>query len=444
MKKIILLPALTAILFGCPAGATAQGIMTTVAGNGTHGTGGDGGLAIMAQMAQPSDVCIDKAGNLYIAEFDNASVRKVDAATSIISTVYVDTFSLFLHHVCVDTIGNIYFATTSNWIKKIDATSHMVTIIAGDTTGVGGYSGDGIPAFNAKLNNPCGLATDLAGNLYIADFGNSRIRKINASTGIITTIAGNGTRGFGGDGGPATASTLFCPLAISLDKAGNIFFSDDSNYVVRKISAGTGIITSIAGTQGTIGFGGDGGPATNAIIGDITGLCVDDTGNVYIDDYSCSCRKISAATGLINRIAGFTDTSGYNGDGGCATQSLMNSLEGVCINPVTGNLYIADQNNDRIRMITQTGGSCPTEVNASPVLYAPEIFPNPASNTFIIKTSAENMDLEMRNLEGQTVYSEKLHGFQSSIDISDLAPGVYCVIVSNATERRLLKISICR
>jgi sugar lactone lactonase YvrE len=441
-NKLLVAMALMAVI--SHTSLKAQGIMTTVAGCDSSGHTGDGGPATLATLNQPNDVCIDNHGNLYIADFSNTAVRRVDAATQIISTVYTDPSWAFMMAVCTDTLGNVYFTENSNWLKKTNVSTGIATVIAG--TGIAGYSGDGGPASNAQMCNPAGICIDPSGNIYFSDYSNSRIRKIDQATGIISTIAGNGTLGFGGDGGPASAAILHGPYALCISEGGDLYFSDDSNFVIRKISASTGIISTVAGTLGISGFGGEGGPATSAIIGDIRGVCVDNHNNIYIDDISCSCRKIQASTGFINRIAGFTDTSGYNGDGTCAIEELMNTLGGVCVDNTTGNLFIADQNNFRIRKITQSDGGCPTElgVNSYIKLSAPEIYPNPSTGVFTIKTIAANAGIEVLNAVGQTIYSAQLQGSQNTIDLGNEPAGTYIVILNEAGIKEVKKLMINR
>jgi sugar lactone lactonase YvrE len=229
----------------------ATGIITTVAGNGTPRYSGDGGSATSAELMNPTAVAVDAAGNLYIADSGNNVIRKVTAATGIITT------------------------------------------FAGD--GTAGYSGDGSAATTAQLQLPRGLVIDTTGNLYIADYFNNSIRKVTASTGIITTVAGNGTPGYSGDGGPATSAELMNPTAVAVDGAGNLYIADEPNQVIRKVTAATGVITTIAGQGGTRGFSGDNGPAVDSILNDPFGVAVDSAGNLYIDDYDNQrIRKVSA------------------------------------------------------------------------------------------------------------------------------------------------------
>jgi sugar lactone lactonase YvrE len=278
-----------------------SGTITTVAGNGTPGFSGDGGPATNARLAYPTGVAVDAAGNLYIADRLNSRVRKV-------------------------------------------STSGTITTVAGD--GSAGFSGDGGPATNAQLAGPYGVAVDAAGNLYIADFQNSRVRKVSTS-GTITTVAGDGSFGFSGDGGPATNAQLAGPNGVAVDAAGNLYIADINNHRVRKVST-SGTITTVAG-NGTPGFSGDGGPATNARLRPPTGVAVDAAGNLYIADiFNQRVRKVSTS-GTITTVAG-TGIYGFSGDGGPATNARLAYPSGVAVD-AAGNLYIADQNNHRVRKV---------------------------------------------------------------------------------------------
>ena len=181
------------------------------------------------------------------------------------------------------------------------ANGQIISTIAGN--GTGGYSGDGGAANAAMLNNPIGVYEDLHGNIYIADEGNNRIRKVNSTTGIISTVAGNGVSGYTGDYGMATAATLNAPYGVAVDGIGNIYIADHGNNVIRKVNT-SGIITTVVGT-GVTGFSGDGGPATSAQITTPSAVTVDAYGNIYIADYGNSCvRKVDIGTGIISTIAG--------------------------------------------------------------------------------------------------------------------------------------------
>ncbi len=338
----------------------AAGIITTVAGTGVADFSGDGGPAVAAQLYNPSGVAVDAAGNLYIADTLNDAIRKVDAA-GVISTVAGTGYGYSgdggpaiaarLYDpidVAVDAAGNLYIADRLNRrVRKVDAAG-IITTVAG--TGVGGYSGDGGPAVAARLSLFSSVAVDAAGNLYIVDTNNRRIRKVDAA-GVITTVAGSGGVGYGGDGGPATAARLNDPVDVAVDAAGNLYIADRLNHRVRKVNAADGVIVTAAGT-GAAGFG-DGGPATAARLVFPTRVAVDGAGNLYIADTgNHRVRKVNAA-GVIATVAG-TGESGYNGDGGRAAAARLYNPEGVALDGA-GNLYIADRLNNRVRKVDAAG-----------------------------------------------------------------------------------------
>jgi sugar lactone lactonase YvrE len=250
--------------------------------------------------------------------------------------------------VAVDNSGNIYIADTFNHrVRKVNA-SGIITTVAGN--GTAGYSGDGGAATAAKLNEPFRVAVDSSGNIYIADTYNYRVRKVNTS-GIITTVAGNGTAGYSGDGGVATAANISYPVGITVDSSGNIYITDLDNYRVRKINT-SGIITTVAG-NGTAGYSGDGGAATAAKLNRSFGVTIDNSGNIYIaDTYNYRIRKVNTS-GIITTVAG-NGTAGYSGDGGAATAAKLNYPREIGLDS-SGNIYIADQGNNRVRKVNTSG-----------------------------------------------------------------------------------------
>jgi sugar lactone lactonase YvrE len=251
--------------------------------------------------------------------------------------------------VAVDPSGNLYVADRNNGrILKRSATDGSISTYAG--SGSSGYSGDNGPATSAQLNNPHGLALDTSGNLYIADTNNHRIRKV-ATDGTISTVAGDGTGLFSGDGGPATAAELRRPYGVAVDGAGNLYISDSENYRIRKVNAATQSISTIAGT-GSSGYTGDDGAAASAPLCGPRGIRVDSAGNLYFADINLSdpnasrIRMISASTGIITRLAG--SAVGYFGDGGLPPGAMLYYPMSLALGP-SGELYIADQQNNRVR-----------------------------------------------------------------------------------------------
>jgi len=349
----------------------STGIISTVAGNGKYGYSGDGGSAVQAEFGFPQDVAVDAAGNLYIADYSNQRIRRVDP-TGVISTVAgtglispidngaaADTVPIATEPpdaVAVDAGGNVYFADpVDNIVREVRAADGTVSTVAGN--GLAGYTGDGGPAASAELNNPTGLALDPAGNLYIGDTYNHVVRKVDRSTGVISTFAGNGTFTFGGntgDGGPATSAALSNPFAVALDSFGNVYIADTYGFAVRKVNA-QGIISTVAGNgQGYVGFGsnGDGGPATSAELGDTYALAVDAQGNLYIgDEFNWVVREINVSTGIITRVVG-NGQFGESGDGGPALTASIEYVYGLSFD-ASGNLYIADS--AAIRVVNTSG-----------------------------------------------------------------------------------------
>ena len=359
MKKTTALSALALIclVIAFSSGLKAQAI-STIAGTGGGGFSGDGGPGTAATLTRPYDVVVDRSGNIFISD-DNQYIRKL-APSGIITSIAgvgisgysgdggpaTDAEINYSGGMAVDNSGNLYFTDYLNSRVRIITPAGIINTIAG--TGTPGFSGDGGPATAAMLNGPESIAIDLADNIYIAEAGNSIVRKISPS-GIISTYAGTGTSvGSTGDGGPATAALLAGPSGIAVDDTGNVYIADLGNSKVRKISV-SGTITTIGGTGGH-GFGGDGGPATSAIFSNPYDVAVDYLGNVYIADAGNSRVRMINPTGIISTVAGST-SSGYSGDGGAATAAELFSDKGVSIDRC-GNLYISDQENNCIRMVS--------------------------------------------------------------------------------------------
>ncbi len=340
----------------------ATGIISTVAGTGEYGFSGDGGLATAAMLRSPRGVFIDSAGNILIVDFLNHRIRKVAANSGIITTVAGSNFGalgdnglaiaaglLFPSGVVVDSAGNIFIADSSHFrIRKVSATTGIITTVAG--TGIQGYSGDNGLATAAKLSGPAGIALDSSGNFFVADSQDNHIRKVSTVSGIITTVAGTEASAFLGDNGPATAAKLDQPYQLAFDSIGNLFIADLWNQRIRKISSTTGIITTVAGT-GEQGFSGDNGPASAAKFRLPSGVAVDAAGNLLISDsYNHRIRKVSAATGIITTVVG-RGGAGYSGDNGLATTATLYYPHDIALDRA-GNLLFADSYNHRIRRVS--------------------------------------------------------------------------------------------
>lgn len=301
--------------FGFYIGEPDPDEINTIAGNGSYGFSGDGGLATEARVYNPYGVAVDDLGNVYIADTYNHRVRKVD-------------------------------------------TNGIITTIAG--TGQRGFNGDGILAIDAHIIYPTDVVVDNRGNVYFADWGNNRVRKIDTN-GIISTVAGNGAYGFSGDGGLATEATLRRPWSIDINDAGEVFFVDFYNYRVRMVDT-NGIIATIAG-NGSFGLSTDGIDATNSAFGNLYGLAVDDNGNVYLSErysgrvgrrYTTSYLvKQIDSNGILTTFAG-QGSGGYSGDGGVAINAQLYFPHGLATDSA-GNVYIADYYNRRVRMVDTDG-----------------------------------------------------------------------------------------
>ena len=333
--------------------------ISTVAGNGGLSSSGDSGPATSAQLNTPLGVAVDRAGNLFIADSQNNTIRRVSAGGTI-STFAGNSVpgssgdggaptAAQLNGpqgVAVDAAGNLYIADTQN---------HKVRIVSGGVigtfagSGTAGFSGDGAAATAASLNEPFAVALDAAGNVYIAEFGNNRVRKVDTK-GIITTVAGNGISGYGGDGGSATSALLNGPQSVAVDAAGNIYIADTANNRVRQVTPGGSIGT--VGGNGLAGFAADGVQAVSTQLGNPTGLAVDTFGNLYVADGNARVRKIYPS-GIIATIAG-SGVRGYSGDGGVGTSATLNAPSAVALDS-SGNVYVADTLNNAVRLL-QVGG----------------------------------------------------------------------------------------
>lgn len=356
-----------------PQVALTPSAILTIAGNGGPGYSGDGGTATNATVYAPAGMAYDAAGNLYFADFLNNVVRKIAAGTGIVTTVAGNGAPGFSgdhgpaiaaemngpYGVALDSAGNLYIADSQNcFIRKVIAATGIITtvvgignvpIVMGVPTVPQGYFGDGYAATDARMSLPDGVAVDHAGNIYIADTGNNVIREVNASTDIITTVVGNHKQGYSGDNGPAVSAELNSPISVAADAGGNIFIVDAGNNRVRELATETGIITTVAG-NGTAGYSGDGGPATTAELNSPASISIDSAGDLYIADLANNrIRKVNASSSIINTVAG-NGSVGFSGDGGPATSATMHAPFGVAVDNA-GDLDIVDAYNYRIREV---------------------------------------------------------------------------------------------
>jgi hypothetical protein len=360
-------------------GVFIPGTIQTVAGDGQWVLEQDGGLATTTDLDLPSGVALDGAGNLYIADSAHNRIREVAASTGIISTVAGNGNGAFggdgglataaiaslntPSRIALDGAGNLYIADTgNNRIRMITAATGIITTVAGNgAPGSAANVGDGSLATAANLNSPGGITLDVSGNLYIADTGNHRIRKVDSSTGIITTVAGsgfisgNGSGGYSGDGGQASLAELNFPYSVAFDSLGNMYIPDSANHRIREVTAVGGvisascIISTFAG-NGTSDFSGDGGAAIRAKLNSPSGVVFDPAGNLYIaDTQNERIRKVSSTTQYITTIAG-NGGNNYGGDNGSAVAASMYGPYGISLDG-QGNLFIADYFNHRVRKV---------------------------------------------------------------------------------------------
>ena len=289
--------------------AAGSGIITTVAGNGDKGYSGDGGPAIAASLNEPYGIVVDRAGNIFIADRLNRRVRRIDAASGIITTA------------------------------------------AG--TGEAAYSGDGGPAARAGLAEPNGLAFDAAERrLYIADVADHRVRVIDLASGAIATFAGTGKGEHSGDGGPAREAGVFGARAVKLGVDGTFYILERQGSSLRAVDPATGIITTVAGTTAR-GYAGDGGPALAAVFDAPKEMAIDRDGSlIIVDTENHAIRRIDRASGIVSPLAG--GHKGGDGDGGPATAAGLDRPHGAVVGP-DGAIYIGDTNNHRIRKVTRGG-----------------------------------------------------------------------------------------
>ncbi len=444
MKKTILILSTLQLIFSC---VFSQGIMTTCVGTGVAGYSGDNGMASLAAIYGGNDVCMDASGNIYIADAYNNVVRKV-SVTGIITTVAgnntagysgdggpaTDAQLKLPAYICLDPFGNLYISEGGPLLGNPgNATVRKVTP-------------GGIISTVAHLVCPKALCSDKTGNIFVADEEANMIVKISPA-GITSTIAGNRySKGYTGDGGPASAALLDGPTAIGINAAGDLFFSDQIDAFVpgcfiRKISAATGAISTIAGTG--VGMGGDGGPALNAGLGYIFGIFIDGHDDLYCNEQSCASRKIDMSTGIINILAGDYGTEGYNGDGTIATAEFLKYPGGLWVDPTNGNILIADMGNNRIRTATQPDYN-PTVTGIKNISATAQydISPNPSNGIFVLKTTEPNTDIAVYNEVGQVVYIDTQDRANKSIDLRNEPDGLYFVEMKNNSGREVKKFII--
>jgi len=428
MKKIIV--ALLTMISASGIHSQTSYSINTIVGSGSTGYTGDGGSAILSTLFQPSRVCCDTAGNIYITDSGNHCIRKV-GTTGIITTVAGTGVSGFSgdggnatvaqlndpQGVCIDTSGALYIVDGMTRIRKVDKNGIISTYAGNGTTG---FSGDGGLAISAQFNGANGIAIDVSGNIYVTDYYNNRIRKITPS-GIISTIAGTGTSGYTGDGGPANSAQIAWLAGITVDNVGNVYITDNANNVVRKINT-SGIITTVAG-NGTGGFSGDNGPAISAQLSNPYSLAIDASYNLFISDYGNNRIRVVNTNSVISTIAG-NGTSSFGGDGGSAISASLNGPNGIAEDGF-GKIYFVDSGNNRVRaLIPNTILSIEGNVitNNSISLYP---IPNNGLLHFRSNTRFSQGKITLINSIGQIVFEQDLLNTYEEIDIHKLGNGLY-------------------
>ena len=372
-----------------PSSTYVPGVMRTLAGSGAAGSGGDGGPATSASMYLPHGVALDAGGNVFFADADNNRIRMINSTTGVIATVAgngaqgfsgdgVPATSASLNNpigVFTGPGDSVFIADYGNHrIRLLYIFTGFITTVAGNA--VRGFSGDGGPATSASLDRPHGGAFDAVGLVYFPDTHNHRVRVVNLNSGIISTVAGNGVDSFGGDGGPATSASINFPTSVAL-RGGSLYIAD--HLRIRLLTLSTGIITTVAG-NGVAGFSGDGGPALSASLNGPWALATDAGNNVFFSDYNNHrVRLLTLSTGIITTVAG-NGVAAFSGDGGPGTSASLYNPAGLAFDS-GGNLIIADRSNIRIRMLTAPAQRTPTPSAMPSSLLASVFTTQSPSNT---------------------------------------------------------------
>ena len=339
--------------------STKSGTISTVAGTGEPAHAGDGGPAVSAALNEPRNIALDRAGHLYIADSENHVIRRVDLKTGIVVTVAGSSGAgssgqevgdlrgtSAAEQAEDDPFGGPEQSTPQKFAQLADL-SGTVRFVVGTAAGAGRFHGDGGPASHATLNVPSAVVADEAGHLYIADTMNHRIRKVEAATGTMTTIAGTGQHRFSGDGGPAVSAALNEPTALAVDRKGHLYIADQSNNRVRRLDLATGVITTVAGT-GEAGYTGDGIVAYEAGLSGPSGLALGPDGALYIaDTFNGRIRRVDPETGFISTVAGDGGEYRYQGRANEFSTSLSRPY-GIALDP-EGHILITDSDSHLIR-----------------------------------------------------------------------------------------------
>ncbi|MBE2289139.1 MAG: T9SS type A sorting domain-containing protein [Chitinophagaceae bacterium] len=429
----------------CYTSQAQVNIITTIAGTRTAGYSGDGGPATNAQLKAPYRVCCRKSESIYFSDALNHRIRKIDLSTGVITTIAgngiggyngdgiaATTAQLFIPQgLALDTNGNIYVGDALNYrVRKIDIATGIITTVAGK--GIQGQNGDGGLGVNAELDGIVGINLDKQGNLYIVDYTNNKVRKVNSSNGLISTVAGSGIAGYSGDGGDALSAKLNGVIDVYVNNTGDMIISDKLNNVLRKVAVASGVISTIAGT-GANGFAGDGGSAIHATFNQQSGIYVDVGNNIFVADYqNGSIRKISGSTGIITTVAGIGVT-GFAGDEGPATNAKLFPT-GTCVDSY-GNLIIADNENNRIRKVSS--GVAVTDIDKA---VEAKLFPNPTTGVFSVQVPVGISLLTIYNIGGVEVLSQTITTGTTEVDLSGFPSGIYLVYVRSGDKLYVNKV----
>ncbi|MES2704184.1 MAG: T9SS type A sorting domain-containing protein [Bacteroidota bacterium] len=445
------------------------GNISTIAGSGTAGYNGDGILATTAHLNFPYGMAVNQMGHVVISDMDNNRIRLIQSAESggLIYTIAGTGVAGYsgdggpatlaqVHDpqgIFWDQAGNVYFSDAWNHRVRKIATSGIITTVAGNGTATSG--GDGGAATAAGVNHPSGVTADSLGNIYIAEMMGHRIRKVSPS-GIITTIAGTGTLGYSGDGGPATAANIRFPKGVCLDRFGNILFADTDNLVIRKINIATGIVTTIAGTPGVASFSGDGGPALAATLNYPQGIFVDKTGNLFIGDclnnrvrkIACDPPVVAPVTGPDTVCIGSTITMSSTTTGGVwsaagshSSVSATGVATGLSVGVDTIRYAVANScTTTRVSRLIYVK-SCPSVPSAihNAATAMAVISPNPAHDEITITAAEEISTLVITNVSGQTVYEAAPNNTHIRVSVAQLPAGNYFVKVNSQPAVQFVK-----